>query len=209
MTTLLCFGDSITYGALDSEGGWVARLRKSVYEKHLSDTDYYCLVYNLAIDGDDSKGLLERMESEIKARSEEKPLIAIISIGMNDSLYNKKGKKNKTDLENFKNNLEVLTLIAKRHSERIIFVGLNPADERVDPISWLKDCCYMNEYIEKYNDAIEEFCKEEGLGFVSIFNEWLKEDYSSLLEDGVHPNSEGHKRIFEAVRDVLKGRNLI
>ena len=44
MTCLLVFGDSITYGAWDLEGGWVQRLRSFIDKKNLTDPNFYCLV---------------------------------------------------------------------------------------------------------------------------------------------------------------------
>ncbi len=68
MSQILIFGDSNTYGAWDPDGGWVARLRKFADEKNMEGKDYFVLVYNLGIDGDDTSGVLKRIESETVAR---------------------------------------------------------------------------------------------------------------------------------------------
>ncbi len=47
---ILIFGDSIAHGIWDNNGGWVARLRKFINSK-LMDDDFYCLLYNLGVDG--------------------------------------------------------------------------------------------------------------------------------------------------------------
>ena len=39
--------------------------------------------------------------------------------------------------------------------------------------------------------------------FFYILNDFLDKDYKRLLEDGAHPNSEGHEKIFETVKDFL------
>ena len=41
MGRILIFGDSITYGAWDKEGGWVQRLRKFLDERNLTDPNFY------------------------------------------------------------------------------------------------------------------------------------------------------------------------
>jgi len=55
---LLALGDSITYGAWDPAGGWVARLRANACAKHRTDP---WLVHNLGIPGDTSADLLRRL----------------------------------------------------------------------------------------------------------------------------------------------------
>lgn len=57
------FGDSITWGASDSEkGGWVERLKIYFGEK------YDINVYNLGISGDATEDLLVRIEKELRSR---------------------------------------------------------------------------------------------------------------------------------------------
>jgi len=66
---ILVFGTSTTYGAWDSEGGWVARLRKFLDEKTIS-SNYKSegLIYNLGVSGDKTEDVLKRFEPETKAR---------------------------------------------------------------------------------------------------------------------------------------------
>ncbi len=68
MAGILVFGDSISYGAWDIEGGWVSRLRKFLDKKNLSEENFDCKVYNLGISGDNSSGVLNRFEFETRQR---------------------------------------------------------------------------------------------------------------------------------------------
>jgi lysophospholipase L1-like esterase len=45
--------------------------------------------------------------------------------------------------------------------------------------------------------------------FIEIFENWKKISYESLLYDGLHPNSEGHKKIFETVKNYLVKNKII
>ena len=87
MSQILIYGDSITYGAWDTEqGGWVARLRKFLDNKADEDEKYYYLVYNLGISGNNSTDILSRFEFEAKQRvREEGETIIIFALGTNDS----------------------------------------------------------------------------------------------------------------------------
>lgn len=212
MSQILVFGASITYGAWDREGGWVQRLREFLDEKNLSDPDFYCLTYNLGISGDTAEDLLERFEFETKQRFKEaEDTIFIFDIGLNDSqfIHSKKGLRFSPD--EFKSNIKKLIGKAKKLSNLdIIFVGLTPVDEsKVNPIPWAEDKSYRNEYVKQFNDLLKSVCKEENVHFIEVFEDWMQRNYELLLDDGVHPNSEGHKEIFEAVKEFLAANKML
>ncbi len=202
MSQILIFGDSITYGAWDKEGGWVSRLRKVIDEKNLADKDFYWLIYNLGIDGNNSKDILKRFEPEIKARlwpGEE--TIIIISAGTNDNMYDNKNKVFAVSQEEYEQNLQKLVNIAKKYTSKIIFIGSSPVDDsRTNPVPWVKNCSYLQKYIIAYSNIAKSICKKNKIPFVNIIDE-LDND---VLEDGVHPNSEGHEIIFKNVWPVLE-----
>ena len=78
MPNILVFGDSITYGAWDKDGGWVQRLRKFLDENY---EDFF--VCNLGVSGNNSDDLLKRFEFETEQRiKEEKKTIFIFAIGI-------------------------------------------------------------------------------------------------------------------------------
>ncbi|TRZ64349.1 MAG: hypothetical protein D4Q79_01760, partial [Spirochaetia bacterium] len=93
-------------------------------------------------------------------------------------------------------------------SEKIVFIGLTPVEEsKTTPIPWNTDKFYKNEYIQKYDGIIKKVCEENNLSFVEVF-ERLKGN-ENLSEDGLHPNSEGHQKIFEIVKDFLINNKII
>ena len=209
MANILIFGDSITYGAWDIEGGWVARLRKFVDEKIFVDPNYYNLVVNLGISGNNSENILKRFEFEVQQRvKEERENVVIFAFGTNDSqIYQ---GKNRVSLEKFKDNLNELLKLSKKFSSKAIFIGLFPVDEsRSDPIPWATEKSYLNNEIKKYNEIINGFCKSNNLIFIDIFNRFINKNYQKLLDDGVHPNTEGHKQMFEIIKDVLMKNKII
>ncbi len=204
MARILVFGDSITYGAWDKDGGWVDRLKKFLHEKVLSNSKYF-LVYNLGISDDTTEDLLERFESETKKRiKEEEKNIIIFSIGTNDSQYMHKTKTLRIKAEIFQQNIRKLINLAKKYSDCIVFTGLLLVDEtKTDPIPWVPEKSYKNEYIKQFNEILRSVCKEEKLFFIDLSIE------KDLLYDGVHPNTEGHKQIFERVKEYLIEHNII
>ena len=112
--------------------------------------------------------------------------------------------------EIFKTNIQKLIDAALKISSKIVFVGYAPADElKVCPMPWNKDNSSKNENIQRYNQIIKQVCAENKIYFIEIFEDWIKMDYKKLLEDGLHPNSEGHKQIFETVKDFLIENKII
>jgi lysophospholipase L1-like esterase len=212
---ILVFGDSTVWGAWDIEGGWVQRLRKILDKKHMTNKEFFGIVYNAGISGNTTEHLLGRFEFETKQRLEElekgEDLIIIISIGGNDSAYFKNKNSNWISPEKFKENIKKLIELARKFSSKIIFVGLEPIDEsKSDPLPWDDNISYKNEYIQNYNEIIKSICKNENIIFVEIFDEWVNQDYKKFLcDDGFHPNSEGHKKIFEKVKETLIKNKLI
>lgn len=203
---ILIFGASITYGAWDIEGGWVQRLRKFLDEKTLADKGYF-EVYNLGISGDDTEDLLKRFEPEIKPRLDEQEETAFIfEIGINDSQFIYSKNSLRVLPEKFKDNIQILINSAKRFSPKIIFVGLAPVNEsKTAPIPWYTVASYKNEYIQKYDEIIKNVCEENQVNYIKVFDKLVTTD----LEDGVHPTSFGHQKIFEIVKEFLIANKII
>jgi len=206
MARILVFGDSIVYGAWDRgrEGGRVQKLRKFLDEKHFIDPDFDYSVYNLGVSGDTTEDLLERFEFEAKQRLKEEDGIIIFQIGINDSQFIISQSGLRTLPEKFRKDVEKLINQAQKFTSQIVFVGPTPVDEiKTTPIPWNPDKIYKNENIKRNNEIIKSVCRENNIDFVEIFDNWIKSDYKKLLEDGLHPNSKGHKKIFETVKNFL------
>lgn len=185
MSTICIFGDSITWGAYDLEqGGWVARL-KLYFDQKGGETE----IYNLGVSGNRVKDVLKRFQAEAQARNPDKILFAI---GINDSphlayLFG-------TKLKDFESRLKELLDKAKKYTNDIIILGLTNVDESN------KLHGYKNEKIEKYDKKLKEIAQEQGLPFVDLFNILTVDEF----EDSLHPNSKGHQKIFQKVKDVLE-----
>jgi len=195
MSNIICiFGDSITWGAIDPEnGGWVAQLRS-----YFETNDYDISVYNQGISGDNTDDLLARFKVECKARE---PQIIIFAIGVNDSQYIKTKDNPRVSLEKFQNNLIELINQAKNFSNKIAFIGLTKVeDEKLMPIPWsYEEKFYDNDNVIKYNSVIERVSSEYDLPFLDLLDLLKLED----LDDGLHPNTEGHKKMFLKIKDFL------
>lgn len=188
------FGDSIVWGGGDYEmGGWANRLKNYLNSK----AEDYFEVYNLGVDGDNSDQLLKRFSSENIARN---PNTIIIAIGMNDSSYINSKDNPYVSLEKFENNLLELIKQAKKITEEIIFIGLTKVNEtKLRPVPWDINRYFDEENVALYNAKIKEICEKNGLLFIEMLDLLTDDD----LEEGLHPNSKGHEKMFLRIKDFL------
>ncbi len=198
MANILCFGDSITFGYSDPEGGWTQRLSRSLGKIYVSSAgNYLHAVYNLAIDGDDSARLASRIAEEIKPRSYD-DVVIILFIGVNDSIYFP-SKGNKVDVDDFKDNMRKILKVALGATSEVIVVGVTPVDEKkTQPVEAAMEpgASYSNSRIRLFNDALCEMAEKEKVEFVDFFEDMRKLDFDTyFFTDGSHPNSIGHQYI--------------
>lgn len=204
---ILVFGDSIVWGANDSEhGGWAELLKNFAAKK----TGYWTAVYPLGISGNTSGDLLNRFVPECEARSRYPINTVIIAIGSGDSAYLKKEDMLRTPPEKFPENIQMLIDLAKGFAKNVVFVGLLPCDDaRTTPVSWNPNNYNTNKSAKSNNDIIKDLCKKNSVHFIDLFSEWMKTDYKKLLDDGVHPTTDGHQKIFETVSAFLIKNKLL
>ena len=212
MANILVFGTSTTYGAWDSEGGWVQRLRKFLDQKIIeSDLKLDYLVYNLGISGNKSTDILDRFENETTPRLDKYggENTILFHIGINDCIYSETLGQTEVSEEDFRKNLSELLKKAKKHSSKIVVIGSMPVDGRVNPMPWSPKRAYKNEFVKRFNQIMKEVAEKEEAYFIEVYKKYIETDYSSLLADGVHMNDEGHRLLFEDVRIYLESNKII
>ena len=134
----------------------------------------------------------------------------IFAIGINDSQFIRSKNNFNVLADKFQKSIEQFIGFSKKLSLETVFIGLTPVDEqKTNPIPWSIDKSYKNEYIKKYDNIIKSVCEEKQVYFIDMFGEFNKLDYKKLLEDGLHPNSEGHQKIFEIVRKYLAKKGIV
>lgn len=210
MTHIIVFGDSTTYGAWDTQGGWVQRMRAKLDQKNVTGKHYF-LVYNLGISGDTSKGMLKRFEQELVVRlDDEGENIVIISGGGNDALYSRKTKKHWVEIPAFKRNYTKMIAIARKYTKHIIVTGVEPCDEtKTDPVPWEPTVSYLEKHIERYNEAIRKVCEKEKIPFLNFYGKLNNKKFISTLEDGIHPRDKGQQMMEKIVWDAMKKKGWI
>ncbi len=195
---IVVFGDSVAYGAWDSEGGWVDRLKRWAHQVTIESAGETKLqVFNLGIGGDTSTGIARRIEAELAARqSASWPLAVVISYGANDERTT--DGTIETDLETFKATTRSTIAAAQKHTEKLIFVG---SPRLVEAVLTFKGREYSDERLAAYEAAQREIVEAAGIPYVEIRSLFDNDNYYAF--DKIHPNNNGHVVIFEAVKAKL------
>ncbi|MFH0856632.1 MAG: GDSL-type esterase/lipase family protein [bacterium] len=158
-----------------------------------------CDVYNLSISGDNTNKLLKRFYSECETRY---PDVIMIAIGINDSQDIKSTNGKRVEINQFENNLKMIIEQGKKLG-KIIFVGPTKVNEsKTAPVLWNNDRTYLNKHILQYNSIIKSLCAEKNLPFIEMLDLLNDDD----LEDGLHPNAAGHRKMFERIKQFF-GKN--
>ncbi|MCW6160113.1 MAG: GDSL-type esterase/lipase family protein [Candidatus Micrarchaeales archaeon] len=209
----MIFGDSSVYGAWDNNGGWVNRLREPIDVKNLVDPDIAYFVYNLGIPGNTSVDVLKRFEAEYKERlypGVTQETIVIFGFGANDSMVSIAKDTSTVPIREFESSVNRLADLARERTKKVIFIGPAPVDEsKVNPIPWDKGYAYKNARIKEYDNVIKAVCRKKNIMFFGLFDELLKLDYKTLLEDGAHFSPAGHMVIYELVREYLTKNKIL
>lgn len=204
---VLVFGDSITQGYWDAEGGWVERVRKHYDELQLTDltTNNEPTFFNLGISADNSQSVLRRAASETIARTRHNSLpVVLVQIGVNDSSVDSSPSASSVNLpiETYEQNLHKIIETLAPLSSKIIFVGLSACDESfTTPVSWGSSYFYTNDRLLAYEKTMKAVAEAKNIAFIPLFDVFLSELRAgkSYLADGLHPNNKGHAFMSEII----------
>lgn len=194
------FGDSVVWGAcIPRREAWTDLLRNYLDEKF----NYGVELYNLGIDGNTSKDVLQRLDAEAQKRN---PDIIICAVGANDSIFR---SDNQFDVSKsvFLQNLSDIFEQAKKHTRHVLFVGLvKGSDRETIPLKRSSTGkCYSKHAVKKYDRYIKAFTEQNNIPFVDVFTVLSDEDF----DDGLHPNIQGHYKIFQAVKKMFHEKKLL
>lgn len=200
MHAILCFGASITFGrGAVADKGWVSLLTDAFASK-----DKYNVVYNLGICGDGTADLLERMETECKARIvRHRPgdrYDIIISIGINDTRII--DGKPQLSQDAYRTNMLRILDIAKKYGDSVSFVGLTPVDEELT--NPYEDTVLTNARIQEFDKVAQDCCKERAALFIPMFDLLMQHDLREILEDGLHPDEKGYSVMFDVIKKKIE-----
>lgn len=206
------FGASIVYGVGGKNGGWADMLKRKLHlqmystegegEKHE--------LYNFAKPGATVEFVVQTFESQIEKYRGDDKAIAVVSVGMNNSKAVDTPKNYISTIESYRKSMIQLLKSISNSVDEVICVGYTPVDEdktlsKQNPLSGEKSYFWNNRLME-FDAAFKKICEDFGITFIDLMNtvdktEWKRKN---LYKDGLHPNSAGHKFIFEKVWAEVK-----
>lgn len=198
---IYCFGDSQTYGAWDSEGGWCDRLKRRAHALTLDpEKGIKYQMFNLGIGGEHSRALLKRLKSELEARHRpDWPPVIIIGTGENDTRYTEGGEPF-IPIDEYRSNIEALIEIAKAYTDKIILVGLTLTEQSEQPF---KSSFFSHKLLREYDAVMAEVAAKHNVAKTDTITALEAVTDPVYYKDGVHLNDEGHKIVARTVWEQL------
>lgn len=190
--TYYIFGDSVTQASY-IKSGWVDLLRQYLEEKY---NNQFINVFNLGIGGNTSDDVLKRFKAESEARM---PTDIILAFGVNDSGYFRTLDKPIVPKDRFIKNVESLINEAKTSSKNITFIGLTLGDDSL--LKPFPESSQGKSYdlsrVKDYDKTLSETANKNQCKFISIIDTLKFDDFL----DGLHPNEQGHRKMFEMIKE--------
>lgn len=199
---IVVFGDSAGVGHIDAKGGWVSRLKAHINTLRINNkVSFSVSIHNFSINGTTTNYLVDRVSLELKHLEWGSPRIVIIALGKNDSRYNFESKSNEISVEKFKQNLEkIINACFDYKNTKIILFNIGKYNDEITfPVPWNTVLGYRTDLIKPYNEVLKDFAKQKNVELIDLNSKLTLDD----LYDGVHPNSNGHKKIYEEVLEKI------
>jgi lysophospholipase L1-like esterase len=196
---LIVLGDSGVYGWGDPlEGGWCERLRR-----HWMDLPDGPVLYPLGVRGDGLERVAARWRREVACRGElrrQEPQGILLAVGLNDTArVGRSDGRPQLDAEGFLFGLQQLLAEAKNLAP-VLVLGLTPVLEEAMPFAEV--LWYGLESVRRYEALLEEACLQADVPFLPLLESLIADPAWPrwLMDDGIHLNSDGHRQVFERVR---------
>lgn len=203
MTKICIRWDSIGRWAFDYDKWWWAN---RLHTWWLKNGNY---VYNFSVSSNDTRGVIYAMEKQINIIGRIEPddnYVYIFAIWGNDARYINNKHNKIVPIKEFRSNLKKIISLAKNITPKIVFVGINPIDEnKTKPIPREPTEYYENDDLKEYNETIENICEEAGINFISMWDLLTPTDF----EDGLHPDANNHKIIYDTIKKYMVNKNII
>ena len=177
--TILCLGDSLTAGyGLSADEAWPARVQRKMEEAGIAGE-----IVNAGVSGDTTAGGLRRIDWVLNRPAD----VLVIALGGNDALRGLATGEMERNLQ------RIIDRARELHPDiRILIAGMLAPRNMGEDYARAFDAV-IPRIAEKNQIALWPFILD-GVGGVPELN----------LDDGIHPNAEGHRRIAEEAWNHLR-----
>lgn len=177
-TQVLVFGDSLAAAyQLPTEAGWVARLR----ERLETWAPGRFAITNASVSGETTSGGRSRLPEVLATGDFD---WVLLELGANDGLRG-------LPLSAIEANLQALIDRIEASGARVVLLGI------------MLPTNYGPAYAEPFAAMYERLAGANDLPVLPFLLEGVATDPDLMLDDGLHPNANGQKRVLENVWDVV------
>ncbi len=174
---ILIIGDSLTEGyGVDAQYAYPTRLQEILLKNKLNYR-----VVNAGVSGATTASGLQSLKWYLKG----KPKILIIALGANDGLRG-------IDVKTSEKNLEKMILLAKEKNIVTVIAGM-----QIPPN-------YGEDYGQKFKGLFALLARKYKLHLIPFLLEGVAGKKELNIEDGIHPNKDGHKVMASTVYKYIK-----
>jgi len=126
----------------------------------------------------------------------------------------------KTPLDEFERRITAMIDLVQQSGKKAVLTTLPPIfadnyfkwftncdqDKGFRILKWLKDVWHIYWWQERYSNCLQYLSRRKGVDCIDVRREFLKQkDFERFIcSDGIHPNSDGHRLIFEAVLAFIR-----
>jgi acyl-CoA thioesterase I len=177
--TILFYGDSVTAGY----GLSVEQAFPALVEQRLKDKGKSVKVINAGLSGETSAGGLSRIDWVLRQPVD----IFVLELGPNDGLRG-------LPLEATEKNLQSIIdkVKAKYPQAKIVIAGML-VPPNIGP-----------DYTDKFKNIFPALAKKNNATLIPFLLQNVAGDEKLNLEDGIHPNAEGHKIVADNVLKIIE-----
>jgi lysophospholipase L1-like esterase len=198
MLRIICHGDSLTEGAdVDAHLRWPSLLQTAL------DIE----VINTGIGGDSTAGMLSRFPTDVV---QQKPRAVILLGGTNDFWWD-------LSLKTSISNLYTMAYQAQYYGIVPLFGLALPFDvqQAKNQYENQPEAGYekLFEKIEQLNSRIKALAQADDIMVINFYDLFLTQARNvrtdCYLEDGVHPNENGHQRMAQLAVSILRSSSIL
>ena len=176
---ILFFGDSLTAGyGLELEEAFPA-----LVQKRLDSLDFKYTVINSGLSGETTSGGRNRLNWVLKQKVD----VFVLELGANDGL------RGIPLVETRKNLQAIINLVKEKNKDTQIVLAGMQIPPNMGP-----------EYTTEFRKIFPELATENEIALIPFLLEGVAGIPTLNLEDGIHPNTEGHQIVLENVWAVLE-----
>ena len=175
---MLALGDSLTEGyGLSKEQAWPALLQSLLHQRGRTNIT----LINGGVSGSTSASALSRLRWHLKA----KPDVLILALGANDGLRG-------VPVAETRKNLAATLELARQNGLKVLLAGMKMPPN------------YGPDYSTQYEKMFKDLSLKYKTAFLPFILEGVAADPAMNLEDGIHPNAAGHKKIAAMILPYLE-----